>query len=142
MDSPYQEAGTSFSEIATQSAARKLRRTRQHLGSYRHDLVVAMRLVNNVEKEMLQAEWENWLFDENARCRQVQKILRENRGSISKKKIKGADSQQVIEAKELERSGKVDVLRKWQKDYCDVCKEEQKRLLDGRKHFTFGGRNV
>jgi hypothetical protein len=139
MDSPYQTAGTSFSETATRSTARRLRRTRQHLGSYRHDLLVAMRVVNNVEREMLKAEWENWLLDENTRCKQVQMMLRENRGSISpNRRIKGADSQQVLDAKERERSGKMDDLRKWQEEYCGSCKVEQERLLDGQKNLTFG----
>jgi hypothetical protein len=100
--------------------------------------MVAMRVVNNVEREMLQAEWENWLLDENTRCKQAQMILRENRGNISpNRKIKGADSQRVLEAKERERSGRMDELRKWQEDYCGSCKLEQERLLDGRKHVTF-----
>lgn len=139
MDSPYQTAGTSFSETATRSTARRLRRTRQHLGSYRHDLMVAMRVVNNVEREMLKAEWENWLLDENSRCKQVQMMLRENRGNISpSRRIKGAGSQQVMEAKERERIGKMDDLRKWQEEYCGSCKLEQERLLDGQEHVAFG----
>src|SRR5271154_7385946 len=78
LDYPYQMAGTSFSETATRSTARRLRRTRQHLGSYRHDLIVAMRVVNNVEREILKAEWENWLLDENTRSKQVQMMIRES----------------------------------------------------------------
>jgi hypothetical protein len=139
MDSPYQTAGTSFSETATRSTARRLRRTRQHLGTYRHDLVVAMRVVNNVEREMIRAEWENWLLEENARCKQVQMMLRENRTSISStKKIKGTDSQQVLTAREREKHARLDDLRKWQEDYCGSCKIEQELLLEGRKHLAFG----
>ncbi|KAI9873977.1 MAG: SNF1-interacting protein, partial [Pleopsidium flavum] len=67
MDAPYHSPTTSTS---TGSTARRLRRTRQHLGSYRHDLLVAMRVVNSVEQEMLRAEWENWLLDETNRCKQ------------------------------------------------------------------------
>ena len=101
--------------------------------------MVAMRVVNNVEREMLQAEWENWLLDENTRCKQVEMMLRENRGNISPtRRIKGADSQQVLEAEEREKGARIDGLKKWQEDYCGSCKIEQKRLLDGRKHLAFG----
>jgi hypothetical protein len=100
--------------------------------------MVAMRVVNNVEREMLKAEWENWLLDENTRCKQVQMILRENRGNISpNRRIKGVDSQQVLEAKERERSLKIDNLRKWQEDYCGSCHLDQERLLDRQKHLAF-----
>lgn len=100
--------------------------------------MVAMRVVNNVEREMLQAEWENWLLDENTRCKQVQMMLRENQGKISPtRRIKGADSQQVLEAKERDRAARMDELRKWQEDYCGSCKLEQERLLDGQKHLAF-----
>lgn len=136
---PYQTAGTAFSETATRSTAKRLRRTRQHLGSYRHDLMVAMRVVNNVEREMLRAEWENWLLDENARCKQVQLILREHRTNPSpNKKTKGTDSQKILEAKERERKEKLDELRRWQEEYCGSCKMEQEMLVKGRKHLSFG----
>ena len=142
MDSPYETAGTSFSETATRSTARRLRRTRQHLGSYRHDLMVAMRVVNNVEREMLKAEWENWLLDENTRCKQAQKMLRENqgnnRGNISpSKKIKGGDSQRVLEAKERERMEKMAGLKKWQEEYCGSCRLEQEKFLEGQHDLAF-----
>lgn len=134
LDSPYQTAGTLFSERTTQSTAKRLRRTRQHLGSYRHDLMIAIRVVNNVEREMIQAEWENWLLDENQRCRQVQVMLQEDRTS---KRAKDADSQKTLESKERERSGRLDELRSWQQEYCGSCRLEQEKLLEERKHTTF-----
>lgn len=136
---PSQTAGISFSETVTRSTAKRLRRTRQHLGSYRHDLMVAMRVVNNVEREMMRAEWENWLLDENARCKQAQVMLRETRPSASpNKKTKGTDSQKVLEVKERERKEKLNELRKWQEEYCGSCKIEQEMLFKGRKHLSFG----
>ena len=131
MDIPYQHSGMLFSESATRSTARRLRRTRQHLGSYRHDLLVAMRLVNNVEREMMRAEWENWLLDENTRCKQVQMILNEDRTDISPtKKIKGVDPQLVLDAKNNERRER---LKQWQKEYCGSCQREQELLFESRK---------
>jgi hypothetical protein len=132
MDTPYRSAGSSFLETATRSTARRLRRTRQHLGSYRHDLLVAMRVVNNVEREMMRAEWENWLLDENSRCKQVQMMLRENETNTPAKKVKSTD-QKVLDAKEKERKAKMESLRTWQEEYCGACRKDQELLLDGRK---------
>jgi hypothetical protein len=135
MDTAYQHAGTSFSESATRSTARRLRRTRQHLGSYRHDLLVAMRVVNNVEREMLRAEWENWLLDETTRCKQVQMMLRDGRMDISPtKRVKETEPQLVFEAKEKDRLGKMEKLREWQRDYCGSCLREQELLFESRRN--------
>jgi len=98
--------------------------------------MVAMRVVNNVEREMMRAEWENWLLDENARCKQAQIILRENRTISSNRKTKGATSQQVI--KDREKAHRLESLRQWHEEYCGSCKLEQDMLLKGRKHLTFG----
>jgi hypothetical protein len=137
MDTPYQSAGISFSEGATRSTARRLRRTRQHLGSYRHDLLVAMRLVNNIEREMMRAEWENWLLDENTRCKQVQMMLREDQKNVSPtKRVKGADPQQVLDAKEKDRMSKRENLRRWQEEYCGSCQREQELLFEGRQRLA------
>jgi hypothetical protein len=101
--------------------------------------MVAMRVVNNVEREMMRAEWENWLLDENARCKQAQVLLRESRANSSpNKKTKGTDAQKILEAKERERKDKLDVLRAWQEEYCGSCKLEQELLLKGGKHLSFG----
>jgi hypothetical protein len=98
--------------------------------------MVAMRVVNNVEREMMRAEWENWLLDENARCKQAQIILRENRTISSNRKTKGATSQQVIE--DREKAHRLESLRQWHEEYCGSCKLEQDMLLKGQKHLTFG----
>lgn len=139
MNAPYEVAGASFSETATKSTAKRLRRTRQHLGSYRHNLVVAMRMVNSVEKEMLQAEWENWLLGENTRCRQVEAMLRDNRTSPLQGRVaKESDSQKVLKSHLQEGDGKLYELREWQAEYCNSCKLEQDQLFEGREHLTFG----
>ncbi|KAL3428428.1 PH domain-containing protein [Phlyctema vagabunda] len=128
LDSPYQTAGNSFSETSTRSTARRLRRTRQHLGSHRHDLLVAMRVVNSIEREMLQAEWENWLLDENMKCRQVQMLLEDDpTDAASGKAVIG---QEVIDTKHQSR---LEGLRSWQEEYCGSCMLEQKKLLEARK---------
>lgn len=88
---------------------------------------------------MVRAEWENWLLDENSRCKQIQTMLRDNRSNDPpNRKIKGADTEQLRLAKEKQRNEKLDELRKWQEEYCGSCKMEQQMLLDGRKHLAFG----
>lgn len=134
LDSPHQNVGVSFSETSTRSTAKRLRRTRQHLGSYRHDLLVAMRVVNNVEREMIRAEWENWLLNENTRCRQAQIMLLENRTTASRSR-KG--KQQVLDAKN-QKNARMDELRKWHEEYCGSCKLEQDMLRKERNHLAFG----
>ncbi|CAG8973278.1 hypothetical protein HYALB_00000040 [Hymenoscyphus albidus] len=139
LDASHQTAGVLFSDTSTQATARRLHRTRQHLGSYRHDLVVAMRVVNSIEREMMNAEWENWLLDENARCKQVQTILQENRARPTKgKNLKRDSTQQVLSAKERERSEKLEDMREWHHEYCGSCKSEQELMLEGRRHLAFG----
>lgn len=125
MDAPYQDAGGSYFDKSTRSTARRLRRTRQNLGAYRHDLLVAIRVVNNVEREMLRAEWENWLFDENARCMQVKSMLREGENGIGATK-KGQEARQQPMGGKAE---KMEALRRWQEEYCGSCRREQERLF-------------
>jgi hypothetical protein len=94
-----------------------------------------MRVVNNVEREMMRAEWGNWLLDENTRCKQVHMMLKENRTNISPaRKITGVDSQKIL----TENTSRMDQLRRWHEDYCGSCKIEQELLLEGKKHLAFG----
>lgn len=116
MDAPYSSTDTVFSDSSTKATARRLRRTRQHLGSYRHDLLVAMRVVNSIEHEMMRAEWENWLLDETSRCAQIETIIHENQTSKASSK-----KQHALEAK---RKRFADVKTSYE-EYCDSCRKEQ-----------------
>ncbi|KAF2128766.1 hypothetical protein P153DRAFT_340969 [Dothidotthia symphoricarpi CBS 119687] len=60
-------------------ATRRLHRTRQNLGTHRHDLLVALRVVNRIEKEVVEAEYENWLRDETKKCGRVGALLEEGK---------------------------------------------------------------
>lgn len=121
----------------SKATARQLRRTRQRLGSYRHDLLVAMRVVNKIEKEMIQSEWENWLADENLRCEQVKMMLSEKTGSGSSGSSKatpsaagvGADGQKVMRPIDEKR---VEALAQWHAEYCGSCKLEKDMALAKR----------
>ncbi|KAA8894795.1 hypothetical protein FN846DRAFT_972690 [Sphaerosporella brunnea] len=48
---------------------------RQRLGMVRHDLVVALRVVNGIERDLVKAEWERWREDERRRCRLARRLL-------------------------------------------------------------------
>ncbi|ROT35858.1 hypothetical protein SODALDRAFT_328244 [Sodiomyces alkalinus F11] len=154
MDAPYENVRSSFSSDWGQAAAQRIRQTRQRLGSYRHDLVVAMRVVNSIEREMIESEWEVWLTDETARCDQLKMVLDRDEGGKggdqAKAKYKDKDKdrakttgahqeqdQKVMlpgmdwseDQNESERRA---VLRGWHESYCGSCKREQLRAKEAR----------
>ncbi|KAK4230897.1 hypothetical protein QBC38DRAFT_468241 [Podospora fimiseda] len=135
LDAPYHDAGAGFSAASGRSAAKRIRRTRQRLGGYRHDLLVAMRVVNGIEVEMLQSEWENWLQDENLKCEKVGKLLASGKDDKEKgveelkfhQKVLGGD-QEVGNGGETRR----EALREWHQEYCGSCEADQRMVLRGR----------
>ncbi|KAF2199975.1 hypothetical protein GQ43DRAFT_397459 [Delitschia confertaspora ATCC 74209] len=87
-------------------AALRLHRTRQNLGSHRHDLLVALRVVNRIEKEVIEAEYENWLLDETQKCERIGAMI-----SVSNSdKGKGVKDSAEVES--------------WVKTYCGDCSKE------------------
>ncbi|KAJ9637306.1 SNF1-interacting protein [Coniosporium tulheliwenetii] len=76
-DASFASTTPSLSPTApsTHRTSHRLHRTRQSLGAYRHDLLVALRVVNSVEREVLRAEYENWVLDEGMRCRKLEGML-------------------------------------------------------------------
>lgn len=103
------------------SAAYRLERTRQRLGSYRHDLLVALRVVNSIEREVVRAEWERWVQQESRRCRMIDTVLKDQ-GSTS-------DKQNADEIRSR-LSGREDDIETWYKDYCLSCEQERKKMAD------------
>ncbi|KAI0200517.1 PH domain-containing protein [Astrocystis sublimbata] len=140
IDAHHEDAGSSLSPWGSSRAtARRLRRTRQKLGSYRHDLVVAMRMVNSVETEMLRSEWENWLMDENSRCEQVGVALQEapaTKGSPTGNSIKAQFAQKVLSRNDENGAetgaGENDGLRRWYDEYCGSCRVDHDALMRER----------
>ncbi|KAI1113213.1 PH domain-containing protein [Nemania sp. NC0429] len=144
VDAPFEDAGSSLSSRGVSRAtARRLRRTRQKLGSYRHDLVVAMRLVNSVEMEMLRSEWENWLQDENARCERVGVALRESSSGTSNPR---ADSKKAQLAQKVLHGGggddtkesaeRSEMLGRWYEEYCGSCRSDHDAVIRGREGLS------
>ncbi|CAK7216513.1 SNF1-interacting protein [Sporothrix bragantina] len=131
LDAPYEDAGALLSSPTNRATAQRLRRTRQRLGAYRHDLVVAMRVVNSVEREMVQSEWENWLADETQRCEQVGTMLAERNLRNSKH---GDEGERGEKNKEEDPKGseketqRLALLAHWHEDYCGSCRADQVAL--------------
>ncbi|CAH0026785.1 unnamed protein product [Clonostachys rhizophaga] len=132
MDSPWEDAGVSFTAPTTRSTALRLRRTRQRLGSYRHDLIVAMRVVNSIEREILQSEWENWLMNESAQCDDLRAILDGDDENTKKKNSgrKAKSSQSVVESMSPEKKK---VLREWKDKYCGSCQRDLQTVVAKRR---------
>ncbi|KAI1646321.1 uncharacterized protein F4817DRAFT_340515 [Daldinia loculata] len=141
-DAPYEYAGSSLSWSSSRATARRLRQTRQKLGGYRHDLLVAMRTVNSVEREMMHAEWENWLLDENRRCEQVEILLAAWNDSADGGKLKGEMAQKVLhsnigDAKDKDKDeAKRRNLQRWHEEYCGSCRADRKTLLEERESLS------
>lgn len=90
--------------------------TRQRLGTYRHDLLVAMRVVNSIEKEVVKSEWESWLIQEHQRCRQVAGLIVSD-GENKKKSKTSGDNVTLSED-----------ITNWYNDYCDSCQNEYAKV--------------
>ncbi len=128
LDAPFVEAGATLTAASSKATARRLRRTRQKLGMYRHDLMVAMRIVNSVEREMIQSEWENWLADENVRCEQVKYMVAEQgKGTAQDKASKGRSAAQKTMLRQFDEE-KMESLRTWHQSYCGSCRADQDQL--------------
>ncbi|KAK5126833.1 hypothetical protein LTR08_004660 [Meristemomyces frigidus] len=75
---------TTFSEFMTETDSERnaplrqgarLHRTRGALAKYRHDLLIALRVVNRVESDVVREEWEEWVRAEEKKCARVEQIL-------------------------------------------------------------------
>ena len=77
IDTPILVRGTD-GQMGQAKTAQRLQKTRQILGRYRHDLMVAMRVVNGVEREVVKSEWEGWVKSEARRCRAVEGLVSDN----------------------------------------------------------------
>ncbi|KAG5951267.1 hypothetical protein E4U53_003450 [Claviceps sorghi] len=128
MDTAWEEAGATLSSPSSRATARRLRRTRQRLGGYRHDLVVALRVVNNMEREMLQSEWENWLGNEKALCDALGTMLQNGQEDQTSKH--GSPSMQEVVG--TLSKGKRKALEEWRDGYCGSCGRDFEAVIKAR----------
>ncbi|KAL9125272.1 MAG: hypothetical protein Q9217_005497 [Psora testacea] len=126
-DLPHSVSVPASPKRSQASTALRLQSRRQHLSTRRHDLLVAMRVVNSIEREMVKAEWEHWLMEENVMCEQLGVMLKENVTEDSKSS-KGAhkimSSNGEVDGREM---GKV---KEWYEEYCGSCKKEGAMVMN------------
>ena len=95
--------------------ANRLARTRNRLAAYRHDLLVALRVVGRIERETVQTEWESWVWGEVGRCEGLEELMR------------GERLGEVVDIHGRRDLGNV---REWYQGYCESCRGEMQRLGD------------
>lgn len=71
-------------------------------------MLVALRVVNRIEQEVVEAEYEHWLLDETQKCAKVGTML-----DGTKKNDKNVQT--------------------WVKGYCEDCERSLHLVRDGRK---------
>lgn len=117
-------------DAVTKSATKRFQQTRERLGVYRHNLLVALRVVNSIEKEVIQNEWERWLRDELRRCRQVEIILGGNAAEGD------GDNWATKTQAESIFAENTDNVKQWYDRYCSSCRlEEEKVQKNERKNL-------
>lgn len=100
-----------YKSTSTRRTAKSLLKARQNLGMYRHDLLVAIRMVNNMERSIIQSQWENWLIDEAVKCKQASYMLQQYRDMET-----------------------IEDVAKLVKEYCDSCEKERRATwVDGKR---------
>ena len=99
------------------SSTRALQSTRQKLATHRHDLLVAMRVVNSIEREVILGAYEKWTAAERGRCRAVEGLV--GNGTSSGKDI--------VKGQGLAKEDQV-ALEGWYAKYCASCVDEWERM--------------
>ena len=115
VNNPYDGLEEHLHSSSAQQTARRLRQDRKSIAKYRHNLLVSMRLINSLDKEMLQAEWENWLFDENDTCEELMELK------------PGVNDDISARSHNITSSGKQ--LEDWSVAYCNSCAAEKERTI-------------
>lgn len=114
------------SHSASQAALSWLQRSRRRLGSQRHDLIVALRVINSIEQEMVEAEWEGWLDGETTKCKQVERLLREDHTRSANSNEGSSVGEQPIVGNEHPDWAQI---QSWHQIYCGSCYGEKNSLV-------------
>lgn len=112
---PLSLSATGPRDAVAKSATKRFQQTRERLGSYRNNLLVSLRIINSIEKEVIQTEWERWLGEELRRCRQVEILLG---GGSSEDGEADAQAHRIF-AENTEN------VKQWYDRYCLSCRQEQ-----------------
>lgn len=120
LTTPFSIYNSLLTEKSSSATLFRLHRAVQRLGTYRHDLLVSLRMINRIERETVRAEYESWLFGEVARCRQVGELLRARDGG-------GKEGAQA--AADVMYEGESGRVLKWHDEYCGSCGEEWESVM-------------
>lgn len=86
-----------------------------------------MRVVNEIEREMMHAEWESWLLDEVTKCKALETMVGENRtNSLASRNGQGGIEQKLAAENDSDR---VREIRVWLEEYCGSCNREREKAL-------------
>ena len=109
-----------------QSTSSRLRRTRQRLGTYRHDIIVALRLINRIERDTVRAEYENWLITENKMCYQVHQLVDKtiNEPATNRTIFMGNKTSSTVTSS----NERLQQMSTWLKGYCESCRHERESI--------------
>jgi hypothetical protein len=131
LNAPWEDAGASMPSSASKNTARRLRRTRQRLGSYRHDLLVAMRVVNSVEREVIQSEWENWLAQEKSLCDDLDVVLTRDESDKANKNAGGKQKKlKTSTSSEWLSPDRRKSLEAWRDGHCGSCRSDYRLVAE------------
>jgi hypothetical protein len=97
---------------SSSSIAARVVRTRSSLARYRHDLLVALRVVNRVERDVVLAEWEDWVRTEDSKCARIEDLLRSSQRGSEEATLVAELGEEFLE-------------------YCNSCRLELKGISDG-----------
>lgn len=67
-----------YADESTREVAKSLKKSFQEIGIKRHDLLVKLRMLNQMETEIAKGEWRNWLMSELQKCDYINNSLFKN----------------------------------------------------------------
>ena len=106
---------------AMTGAGARVQRSRDAMARYRHDLLVALRVVNRLERDVVVGEWEHYVRGEERKCKRVEEML-------------AAQEQKKGGKKGKKKDGRVEEeLGEGFKAYCDSCRDELAAFGTGGK---------
>ncbi|KAK5711192.1 SNF1-interacting protein [Elasticomyces elasticus] len=88
----------------TSRTTARLHRTRDSLARYRHDLLVAMRVVNRIERDVVEAEFEEYVRSEAKKCDRVEGLLAGKQKSLQFSALMAAQMLKLVELMPSEKT--------------------------------------
>ncbi|KAG7192413.1 SNF1-interacting protein [Scheffersomyces spartinae] len=97
-----------YGDLSTRNIARSLRSSYDDIAVERYALMVKLRMLNQLESELVKAEWENWIRGEHNRCQSFRESI-----------VAKVPSEDLAAS----HSSLSELI-----NYCDVCAEEFKEM--------------